>query len=408
VTSAERADPADPAQRADPAALPEPTASQAVQHQLTVHRYGTPGGGPLADAEALAADLRTTEQPLGRPGRRFDRRSPFFLGLAAAAGVAVTYGAVQALVVVHQALTLAGSALFLAVGLEPVVSWLVRHHLPRWAAVTVVYLTTLLAVVAFLSQAVPPLVDQATQLVDQAPGYLAQAQDHSSSLGRVVEQLNLQQRLTDLLNSSSLVDSLLGAGVLLFNAVTNLVLLAVLTAYFLVDLPRIRAVVYRLVPGSRRPRAILIGDEILDKVGGYVLGNVIISVIAAAATFAWLEAADVPYPLLLAIFVAVFDLVPVVGSTVAGVVVAAVALTVSPPACVATVAFFVVYRLVEDYLLVPRIIGRAVQVPALVTVVAVIIGAALLGVVGALVAIPVAAAVQLLAKEILFPWLDEA
>ena len=364
--------------------------------------------GPLAGAEAEAAALRTPEEPLGRPGRRFDRRSPFFVGMAAAAGVAVTYGAVQALVVVHQALTLAGSALFLAVGLEPVVSWLVRHRLPRWAAVTAVYLTALLLVVGFLAQAVPPLVDQATQLVVRAPTYLATAQDHSSSLGRVVDQLNLQQRLTDLLDSSTVVDSLLGAGLLVFNAITNLVLLAVLTAYFLVDLPRIRGLVYRLIPASRRPRAILIGDEILAKVGGYVLGNVIISLIAAGATFAWLEALGVPYPLLLAIFVAVFDLVPVVGSTVAGVVVAAVALTVSLPVCLATVAFFVVYRLVEDYVLVPRIIGRAVQVPALVTVVAVILGAALLGVVGALVAIPVAAALQLLAREILFPRLDEA
>ena len=386
----------------------DPAAAEAGHHDLVAQPHDAAAEGPLGDAEAVAAELSTAEQPLGRPGRSFDRRSPFFVGLLAAAGVAVTYGAVQALVVVHQALTLAGSALFLAVGLEPVVSWLVRRHLPRWAAVTVVYVITLLAVVAFLGSAVPPLVDQATQLVVQAPGYLVLAQDHSSSVGRVVDQLNLQQRLTDLLNSSSLVDSLLGAGVLLFNAVTNLVLLAVLTAYFLVDLPRIRVVVYRLVPASRRPRAILIGDEILVKVGGYVLGNVIISLIAAGATFAWLVAFDVPYPLLLAIFVAVFDLVPVVGSTVAGVVVAAVALTVSLPACLATVAFFVVYRLVEDYLLVPRIIGRAVQVPALVTVVAVIIGAALLGVVGALVAIPAAAAVQLLAKEILFPWLDEA
>jgi predicted PurR-regulated permease PerM len=98
--------------------------------------------------------------------------------------------------------------------------------------------------------------------------------------------------------------------------------------------------------------------------------------------------------------------VPVVGSTIAGVVVAAVALTVSLPVCIGTVVFFVVFRLGEDYLLVPKIIGRAVKVPALITVVAVLIGGALLGIVGALVAIPVAAALQLLTQEILFPRLD--
>jgi predicted PurR-regulated permease PerM len=181
----------------------------------------------------------------------------------------------------------------------------------------------------------------------------------------------------------------------------------VLTVYFLVDMPRIRTTLYRLVPSSRRPRAILIGDEVFAKVGAYVLGNVLISVITGVATFIWLTAFGVPYPLLLAIFVAVLDLVPIVGSTIAGVVSAAVALTVSLPVCIATVAFFIVFRLLEDYLLVPRIIGRAVKVPGLITVVAVLIGGALLGIVGALVAIPIAAALQLLTQEVLYPRLDE-
>ncbi len=162
------------------------------------------------------------------------------------------------------------------------------------------------------------------------------------------------------------------------------------------------------MPASRRPRAILIGDEILAKVGAYALGNVIISVIAAIGTLIWLEIVGVPYPLLLAIFVAVFDLIPIVGSTIAGVVVAAVALTVSLQVSIATIVFFIAFRLFEDYVLVPRIIGRAVEVPALVTVVAVLLGGAVFGIIGALVAIPVAAAVQLLARELLFPRLDQA
>ena len=138
-----------------------------------------------------------------------------------------------------------------------------------------------------------------------------------------------------------------------------------------------------------------------------VLGNVLISVIAAAATAVWLTIFNVPYPLLLGIFVGLLDLVPVVGSTIAGVVVAAVALTVSLPVCIATIAFFVTFRLGEDYLLVPKIIGRVVKVPALITVVAVLIGDALLGIVGALVAIPIAAALQLVTQEVVYPRLDE-
>jgi predicted PurR-regulated permease PerM len=363
---------------------------------------------PLEAAEVEAAHLSSTAHPLGGLGARFDRRSPFVVGMAAAAGVAVTYGMVLALAAASQALTLIGVSMFLAIGLDPIVSWLVKRRLPRWAAVTTVFFVALLSVVALLTIAIPPLAQQASQLVAQAPGYVRQAQDHSSALGRLNDRFQIEQRLTDALNGSSVVDNLVGAVRLVVDAVTNLVLLAVLTAFFLADLPRIRRVAYRMVPGSRRPRAILLGDEILAKVGAYVLGNVVISIIAAVLTFLWLMALGVPYPLLLAIFVALFDLVPVVGSTLAGVVVAAVALTVSLPTGIATVAFFVGYRLLEDYLLVPRIIGRAVQVPALITVIAVLVGAAVLGIVGALVAIPVAAALLLLTQEVLFRRLDDA
>lgn len=139
-----------------------------------------------------------------------------------------------------------------------------------------------------------------------------------------------------------------------------------------------------------------------------MLGNLLISLVAGILTFTFLAIFAVPYALLLSIFVAILDLLPVIGSTIAGVGVCLVALSVSLPVCLATAGFFVVYRLVEDYLLVPRIIGRAVKVPALVTVVAVLLGGALLGIVGALVAIPAAAALLLLGQEILFPRLDRA
>ena len=365
--------------------------------------------GPVAAAEMLAAKMSSDEQPLGSLGRRFNRRSPFYIGLTASAGVAVTYGAVRLLGSLSSVLVLIGVAFFLALGLEPAASWFVNRKLPRWAATTLVFAIFLAMVGAFVAAAVPPLVQQASELIKQAPHYLQQAQDHSSAIGRLNERFHVQQRITDTFNGSggSVVNHVVSAGSAVFGAVADSLVVIVLTVYFLVDMPRIRTNLYRLVPHSRRPRAILIGDEVFAKVGAYVLGNVLISVIAGAATFVWLMAFDVPYPLLLGIFVALLDLVPVVGSTIAGVVVAAVALTVSLPVCIETTVFFVVFRLLEDYLLVPRIIGRAVKVPALITVVAVLIGGALLGIVGALVAIPIAAAVQLLTQEVLYPRLDE-
>jgi predicted PurR-regulated permease PerM len=365
--------------------------------------------GPIAEAEQRAAQLRSDEHPLGARGLRFDRSSVFYVGLMASAGVAVTYGALRVLASMSSALVLIGVAFFVALGLEPAVSRLVNRKLPRWAAVTLVLVVVFTIVAGSVAAAIPPLAQQLGQFIERVPHYIQVAQDHSSVIGRLNERFHLQQRITDTIHGlgGSAFAGLVKAGTALFSAVSDVVIVAVLTVYFLVDMPRIRATMYRFVPNSRRPRAILIGDEIFAKVGDYVFGNVVTSVIAGAATFVWCAIFDIPYPLLLGAFVALLDLLPY-GSTVAGFIVAAVALTVSIPVSIATVAFYMAFRLAEDYLLVPKIIGRTVKVPAGVTVVAVLLGGALLGIVGALVAIPIAAALQLLTQELLFPSLDEA
>jgi predicted PurR-regulated permease PerM len=364
---------------------------------------------PIAEAEQLAAQMRSDEHPLGPRGPRFRRSSPFYVGLVASAGVAVTYGAVLALGSISSVLVLIGAAFFFALGLEPATSWLVTRKWPRWLAVILVVVVVFGLLAGSVAAAIPPLVQQAHQFIEQAPNYLHQAQDHSSLIGRLNERFHLQQRIADMVHgwSTAGFSGVVKAGSAVFGALSDLGIVAVLTVYCLVDMPRIRTTLYRFVPRSRRPRVILLGDEILAKVGSYVLGNVMTSIIAGAATFVWCVIFNVPYPLLLGAFVAILDLIPY-GSTVAGFVVAVVALTVSIPVSIATVAFYIVFRWFEDYLLVPKVIGRAVKVPGGVTVVAVLIGAALLGVVGALVAIPVAAALQLLAQELLFPALDEA
>lgn len=364
--------------------------------------------GPVAEAEQQAAKMTSPEQPLGEPGKKFNRRSPFFIGLAGSAGVAVTYGAVQTLSMLSSILILIGVAFFLALGLEPVVSWLVNHGLKRWISIALVFVVFVAGIGGFAAAAIPPLFAQITELVNQAPLYLQQAQDHSSFIGRLNDRFQLQQRITDAVDGidGSVLNQVVSAGTAVLEAITDSLIAIVLTLYFLADMPRIRTTIYRLIPHTRRPRAILIGDEVFAKVGAYVLGNVLISLLLGAATLIWLTAFDVPYPLVLAIMVAIFDLVPIVGSTLAGIVVGAVALTVSLPVCLATIVFYIAFQMIEDYVLVPRIIGRAVHVPALTTIVAVLIGASLLGVVGALVAIPIAAALQMIVQEVLYPRLD--
>lgn len=378
-------------------------------HHRRVGRPHRDEEGAIAAAEHTAAQLRSDSHPFGTRGQRFDRRSPFYLGLTASAGVAVTYGAVRMLGAASSVLVLIGAAMFFALGLEPAVSGLVNRKLPRWAAVSLVIVVVFGVLAGAVAAAIPPLVQEARQFIEQVPHFLQQAQSHSTVLGGLNERFHVQQRISDVIHSSSApaVGGLLKAGETIFGALSHVGIVAVLTVYFLAELPRIRSTMYRLVPKSRRPRAILIGDEVMAKFGDYVFGNVLTSLIAGAATFVWCFFLHVPYAVLLGVFVAIIDLFPY-GSTVGGFVVALVALAVSIPVSIATVAFYVTFRLAEDYLLTPKIIGRAVRVPGGVTVFAVLIGAALLGVVGALVAIPVAAAAQLLVTELLFPTLDEA
>ncbi|MCX4092990.1 AI-2E family transporter [Nocardia sp. alder85J] len=371
------------------------------------HPQGEPE--PITAAEADAAKLSSPDHPLGTPGRRFDRRSPFMLGVAGAAGVLLTVGAVQVVLAAHEALLLVVASLFLAIGVEPAVSWLAAHRVRRGAAVALVFVVVVAGLAGFLAAIITPLVDQGQALVGHAPDRLHHLEDTYPAFRSVADRFHLEEKVRDAVDTKSadLAHGLVGAGKIVFGAVTSTVVIFVLTAYFSVCFPSLRANLYRLFPQHRRPRAILIGDAIFAKVGGYVLGNLLISLITGVLTFVWLAAFGVPYPLVLAVLVAVLDLIPLVGSTLAGIVIAVVALTVSLPVCLATVGFFLVLRVVEDYLLAPRIMGRTVQVPGVVTVVAVLIGGSLLGVLGALLAIPLAAAVLLLVREILFPGLDQ-
>jgi predicted PurR-regulated permease PerM len=371
--------------------------------------YEAPAGR-LNEAVEMAAVVAEETGGLGTPGRPMNRRSPFFIGMAAAAGVAVTFGLVELTIRARSVLVLIGLALFIAAGLDPAVGWLTRHGVRRWAAVLLTLLAVTAAVAAFLAAAIPPLAAQTTALVAELPRYMHSLQDHNSQLGRLDAQYHIQQRLSRLISTrgSSLIGGVLGAGELVLGAASSLLIVAVLSVYFLADMPRIKLFAYRLAPHSRRTRVILIGDEIFAKVGGFVLGNFLTSVIAGLGTYLWMLAFGLPYPILLGIFVAFMDLIPVIGSTIGGAVVTLVALSVSVPIAIATLGFYIAYRLAEDYLLVPRVMGRTVRVPGVVSVVAVLVGGTLMGIVGALVAIPAAAALRLLLEEVAFHRLDDS
>ena len=359
-------------------------------------------------AEAAAEAGASPEAEYGRRGRPFDRSSPFFVGLVGALGVAVAFALCYIVVTAGQVLVLVGLAFFIAVGLDPAVLWLYRRGLPRWGAVIVVLIAALGLFIGFLTAAVPVLVTQATHLANNIPHYLHVLQNKHTELGKLNAKYHIVRSIQKLLKGSASFKTALGVGKIVLDLVASVVIVVTVAVYLLADLPRVRRGIYQLAPRSRRARMVLLTDEILNRVGGYVLGNLLTSAIAGIGTWAWALALGIPYALLLGLLVALLDLIPIVGSTVGGTIVSLVALTVSLPVAIATAIFYVGYRFLEDYLLTPRIMARTVAVPGLVTVVATILGGALLGIIGALVAIPVAAAVKLLAEELAAPRLEES
>jgi predicted PurR-regulated permease PerM len=302
-------------------------------------------------------------------------------------------------------------ALFIAVGLEPVVAFFTRHRVRRSFAVLIVVLVAAGIVAAFVYSAISPMEHEINELTTQVPKWRSEIGSGKGTVGRVARDLHLSYYLSGTGSkslTSGLASGALGAGKEVLSAVTSFLVVVILTVYFLAALPSIKRFTVHLVPRSRRERFALLLDDVLAGVGGYLLANLFTSLIAGLGTYIWATVFDIPYSILLGLLVALFDLVPVVGSTIAGVFVSLVALSVSLPTAIATGAFYVAYRFIEDYLLVPRVMRQAVNVSPVVTVLAVIIGGALLGIIGALVARPIAAGIKLVLEQSVFPRLDNS
>jgi predicted PurR-regulated permease PerM len=365
-------------------------------------------GDPVAD-RARGGDAAAGTGRFGVLGKPFDPRSPFRIGVVGGLGLAVAYVVWLGVIAAAGVFLLMTLALVIAIGLDPVVGQLQRLGLRRWAGVVIVSLAVLAVLGAFLALAIPPIANEVNALVKSAPGYLQSLQRKNSLLGRLNRQFHLVSDLKKALSSGaiSVVGSgLLGAGRTALSVVSRILIVVVLTLYFLSDVPGLKIMLLRLTPHSRRVRAGALIDEAFARVGGYVLGNVVTSVIAGLGTLVWLEIFSVPYPALLSVLVGLLDLIPIVGSAIGGFIVALVALTVSLPVALATAAFYIVYRNAEDYLITPRIMRRTVRVPGIVTVIAVLIGGSLFGIIGALVAIPAASILQLIVEEVVYPRMD--
>jgi predicted PurR-regulated permease PerM len=359
-----------------------------------------------ADSLVLPVVTPTSgDEGLGVMGRPFDRRTPFFIGLTGGLGVAVAYVIARGIGDITSVLIIIGLALFIAIGLNPIVAFLVHRGLSRGVAVLAVTLGFILAIAGFIVIAVPPISHEVTSLVNNYPRYKADLVSGKGWAGSLVAKLHLTGYLTgkSKLDLGTVEGGLLGAGKVILSLGVATISVGVLTVYFLIALPGVKRMWLSILPLSRRERVGLLTNEVFDRVGGFMLGNLITSVVSGVGTYIWLMVFGVPYALLLSLLVALLDLIPMVGSTIAGVVVTLVALTKGLPIGIATGIFYIVYRFVEDYLLNPRVMRHTVKVSPGLTIIATLIGGSLLGLVGALVAIPIAATIHLLIEEVAIP-----
>jgi predicted PurR-regulated permease PerM len=333
-------------------------------------------------------------------------RTAFRIGFLAALGFFVASTAVDAILLARSVIVLLVISAFLAVGLNPLVELLVRWGLSRGRAVGVVLVIVLLGFVGFLFAIVPPIIDQTTQLVDKGPAYLDKLLKNGT-VHDLDERFHLIAKAKEALKSPDLAGNVfggvLGVGKVVFSAIFSTITVLTLTLYFMSSLPAMKQAAYRVVPRSRRERVAFLADDILERIGGYVAGALGIALVAGVSSYLVLLITGVPSPVALALVVMVTDLVPVIGATLGAVVVSAVAFAHDVKVGVVVAVFYLIYQQFENYVLYPRIMKRSVDVSPAVTIIAVLLGGSLMGILGALLAIPTAAAVQLVMLEVALP-----
>ncbi|MFL5970831.1 MAG: AI-2E family transporter [Gaiellaceae bacterium] len=307
----------------------------------------------------------------------------------------------------RQVLTWIIVAIFLALALNPAVEAFERRGLRRGIATAVTSLLALGVMVAAGSLFIPTLVDEATGFADELPDYVNDVSEGRGPLGELVERYEIDERVRDAVqggNASSVLgfsDTALAITQSVITFIVAVVTIAFMTFFMLLEGPRWMERFYALLPESSQEKWRGIGRDIYRTVGGYVTGNLLISVIAGVSSTIVLLILDVPYAVALGLLVAILDLIPLAGATLAAIILTAVAFLTSIPAGIIVLAFMIVYQQIENHLLQPLVYSRTVQLSPLAILISVLIGAKIAGILGALAAIPVAGTIQVL----LLAWL---
>jgi predicted PurR-regulated permease PerM len=303
----------------------------------------------------------------------------------------------------RQVITWVLVALFLAMALNPAVDWFMQHGIKRRGqAAGLTYVLALLAIAAIGYAFIPTLVNQVNDFVQAVPGYVDDLTKGRGRLGFLETKYQIVEKIREQVKEggASRVLGLTGAAISITKSVVSLVVatitIAFLTFFMLLEGPTWMERIFGLLPEQSRPRWRKVGNDVYRTVGGYVTGNLVISLVAGTLTTVVLLAVGVPFAVALGVIVALLDLIPLAGATIAGVIIGTVAFLHSITAGVVVVVFFIVYQQIENHFLQPVVYSRTVQLSPLVVLVAVLIGAKLAGILGALGAIPIAGAIQVL------------
>jgi predicted PurR-regulated permease PerM len=357
----------------------------------------------MADEKELTRAIEATDET--RRPDPVSAHTVFRWTVAAGLGVVAVYLGYRVVYGLRDILVQILIAAFIAISLDPAVRWLIRHRIKRSRAVAIVLLSIVVLAAGLLTLFIPPLIQQGGRLVNDFPQYVNHFRTSSPSLRHLENRFHLQHTIDDL--ASTLPSRLGGQGVgfarRFFGAVISGLLIVVLTIYFMADLPRLRRGLVRLVPRRGRRSVNDAVNVVIDKVGSYMIGNLIISAIAGVSSLAMLEVLRIPFALPLAVFVAVTDLIPLIGAAVGALVAVIVALATTNlwPHAILLGAFFLLYQQLENYLIAPRVLRNTVRMPALGVLLAALVGGTVLGLIGALIAIPLAAAIRVIATPVL-------
>ena len=346
----------------------------------------------------------------GVAGVPINRSHPYYFGFVATLGALTAIVLMRALSSVSQIFILILIALFLAMGLNPAVEALRRRNMSRVTAVTIIFTSVIAFVVFFALVVAPPVISQGTQLINKAPTLLADL-TNNATINKLNDQYGiidtLQSKLTSVTSDGTLLISafggVIGVGKSVLSGFFTFLTILVLTLYFITSLPQAVNLGLSLVPASRRERVGHLTNAIIARVGSFVGSQIVIAAMASVFVFVLSLVLGLPSPIAIGMIVFVCGLIPLVGHFLGSGIVTIIALTQSIAIGLIAFVAYVVYVQIENYVVTPRIMKRTLAVPGAVTIISALIGSSLLGLVGGLLAVPVAASIILILDEVVIP-----